>query len=403
MPWKMTIIITIVAMSIVTIAVVAAHLSLWFLWEALPDGYVRLAVKREHVAADAISSSIIPHIAPELSSYINDTRAFAVSNTQGEITFIAIPKNPLNVATQRKIARELNRGGWHVGRIGLAVVASDTTPDQPSAAKLIWNVSRRIITPGTQAPLALLEANKAGIPWYQERLAARIMAQRNEITIITAPDIQTALSLTPGAAAWPQQNEGIVLTLPGRFLGSLPGNLLPEWNRAMMKQLGFKNTEPHLLNNAAEHTLVTIESGEAWTAIAVNGNPTSFINRATEAIAAEESFHRLERRAFRLPDDTIGFELIPGTIQPPPDPENGSCQETIGLWLCREQNQAALATSQKAAENAAHQTTWRVRLSSQYVDGLPKLQSGSETYRVESIAATGDDKNAIIRLKIKTQ
>jgi hypothetical protein len=368
-------------------AVLTTHLSLWFLWEAAPAGDVRLAVSQSHAAGDTISEYALAWLVPELGPYRNDIRSFVISRQGENITLLAQPKFIFSPSTQREVARQLTRDGWQVERRGLALVARDHTGELPNPYLAALRAIRQQLR---FRPLALLEIGEGAVSWYRQPLAAAVTADGSEVTILTAPDIEHLPSKTV-PAGFPAAAE-MSFTLPGAPLAGLPPDVSAEWNALLVLRLGFKHTAPHLIGPAAGRDSVFLSITETGAAFGATGSTQSLKDTLQEALAAEEAYLRPQERAFRLPDGTIGREVVPGEERETTSPAPGSCTEAAALAVCTNGSAVAIGTTADRARQALEPGPWHVRLGEKYLRGLP--------FKLKAAAATGDSGTAVIHLKI---
>jgi hypothetical protein len=221
-----------------------------------------------------------------------------------------------------------------------------------------------------------------------------VHAEHDELLISIADELGQASQATAGqtASRVPEQGE-IALAVPGSALGNLPPEILREWNALLHSRLNFIHTAPDILAAASGQELVSLYLGEKGASLGVRGAPNAFLTATNKAIVAEEAYRRPEPRAFRLPDGTIGRELVPGEERETTAPQEGSCAETgIGVVVCRSGNAAAIGSGQDLALNSLKSAPWHILVGENYLKaaGLP----------VGAISAIGDSEGAIIRLKL---
>jgi hypothetical protein len=141
-----------------------------------------------------------------------------------------------------------------------------------------------------------------------------------------------------------------------------------------------------------EAILVSVQGQKA--VIAVVGDKAAFAADIRDAIKAEEPYTRPVKHAFRLPDGTIGFEIVAGEQRDTFSGPASACQQDYGLWLCQSNTAAALSNDRSLAEKSLNDTSWQVRLGSKHLADLP--------IPLQGLIATGSESSAVIHAKTKT-
>lgn len=168
-----------------------------------------------------------------------------------------------------------------------------------------------------------------------------------------------------------------VLSLPGSALRTLPTSLESSWDALFHQKLHFLKTKPAIFTQlaAADHAVVLLQGDNL--ALGFQPGSQDMARLLNELVQNEERYTRPLEQAFRLPDGTIGRELVPGL---PGDVfrerDATGCRAPLEgkttLWLCEREGMVILATDQSLAHQLpeANAAQWQM-----YVDGsaLPYL------------------------------
>ncbi|MBI4022463.1 MAG: hypothetical protein HY372_03825 [Candidatus Andersenbacteria bacterium] len=358
--------------------------SLWFLWAALPPGGIRLAIDQHQSEGRLLAGYLKPYLDPSISQIIKSSDKLAFSLNNDHLVISAVPRPVWSLHTQRAFTRQLRAQGWQVRRYGLAIFAARLAPsDDPPALPNRHTVSAEALRRRWQGDLPshplIIAAAKAGIsPNIAGPFTLLADKHADELRIAISPSSHVIpfhpieLLIAPDNYS-PIMKSDLSLALPSVYYSQLPEDLTFAWRNLLRQKFGFVRTAPNLLTIApsGNQNVIKIQiTGEDAT-LAIEGNNNAFVKNIQEAVRAEEAYARPERQAFRLPDKTFGFELVPGEPRGLfGDPSADLCRQDFGLWLCQEGERAALSTKAELARQALNAAPVHIHLANKYAQRL---------------------------------
>lgn len=301
---------------------------------------------------------------------------------------------------QASIQQVLMNNGWQVKRFGLLIRAArgENLPENASFREL---------------------AGK----FYQAPIPARAVALVSFTPTSSNKDVQSllgyirwetptrlALNLTKNSKvskryAFPNfQNKKLQVALPSAVLSYLPEKNTAPWETVIQKKLGFEKTHPNLRELIAKEQGVTlVMDGDNLGLGIQTQNPAAVANIFKAWFASEEAHRHPNRRAFRLPDGTIGYEKTAGAAAPafPSEFDHENCLESLlpdlKVWLCKGESSLSLSSQKSIAQqvrSALPGATWVLQLGQEYAESLPFAN-------LESVVASGDEAGGMLWLSFR--
>lgn len=350
--------------------------SLWLLWSALPDtAELRVATNSNSLLAQPLlqTTSALGDWFP-----LTSTRALAAALKADGSTLLAIR----TVFSKRyDVADRLREHGWHVTRFGPFIRAT-TQPENPLTwQETIAKLARVHVLGRTPLrPTLLLAATPAAWPWLNEPIEVVATGSAAHMHFLITAESDSGLPTEPAGlpASSPAAVSDLTLTLPSHYVSRLPPALQTAWNALLHQRLGLQHTTPDIASYVSQFEVTTITVRGDDAAVSVRGATDAFAEAATSWLQEDERRSRPVERAFRLPDGTVGYERVPGPVQPVLGPEQEGCSssviEDLPWWLCRSETTIAVGTSEALTREilaAPEATTW------QFVASLDKLQSAA--------------------------
>lgn len=340
-------------LAIISATVVFVH-SLWFLWALLPaNATLRFALDRTQPSQlEPAVPQYVP-LAHDLEPLTKHSSRFAYALTPHEQVLVVLPA--LNA--QISLPQSLAQAGWQVERLGLIIRAqrgqkedhqpSFTAAVQPALAdSLRWQRPLR--------PLALLES---------QGVTAIARRTHREITIT----VQPAGTIFPERATTSQAApDAIALVVPGSILKQLPRSLVLAWNSLLRQKFGFIKTKPDIMEELSDYStvLLGVQGKTVTVGVADAQAITTFASTVQRWSEDEDRYNRPVKRAFRLPDGSLGYELVPGPSRLvfQPDSVAAACLEPIAgratVTLCHHDNRLVVATAREQAQLGLQPAAW---------------------------------------------
>lgn len=352
----------------VVAAFVSIAISLWVPWFLLPEAPLKVAwtpVLRSLVT----SSTLLP---AEVSAHLVWHAAYA--RGEGE-TLVLLP----NMLGQMRLAAELANAGWQVQRLGWYVYA--TKGASPVTAAQVRQAGKSLVMDQLRSrqplyPSGLLEVAHMGAENIDPLLLI-VVKRGDAFRVVSTPAGSAAYAgpvVVPAFERWQVSAAGQLWQLDHKAF----------WNDIAWQQFGFKNTRPQMQAVLAQLPYAALVSPKQDQLAVVAEDPNQVLALAATAwVQEEERQTRLVNRAFRLPDNTIGYERVPGAAQPVFAPADaGGCQgpleQRTTLWLCQRNGVTVLGTSEVVAQEVLR--TWQQQQLAVVVGqaALTRLKSGCE-------------------------
>lgn len=402
------------------------HLSLWFLWSLLPPGEIQLAVDQSNQAVTNPLIKLLPTEIKDIAPDSTMSAKFAFSQSNDKITLLAIPSRPFLFSSHQALINHFNDKGWNSYHLGLIIIARPGQPaDKQELDRLshAWFRSARELIKFDRPfrPFIITEAAPGSIPFIDAPIALiGHTKQGNTINMLTAPTVSEISQNNIAKRTSPTRVNELQVAINSQSLSLLPAEMQQQWNTFYAVSLGFHQTKPKLIELLFQHETIYLSSQNNSSVIAISGNPQQFIDTIKGWVQAEEAYSRPQKRAFQLPDKTLGYEQVPGDPRDIFKYDDNQCQhaswftpqssksgvgpaplqenEMLHLWLCKNGNQAALAQNKEAALEAATQpiiedNQWRIHLGPQYAPSL-------SNQLLNSLSVTGNDTYTATQLQL---
>lgn len=372
------------------------HFSPWFFQGALPsDGDVQVVINttgsKQHLLLNlAQDVGLQQYLDPQM---IQASHKIGYATSADSKTLIILPK----LIKYRAIKNELEMAGWNVKQYGLVLKATQGQ-DQHSQAFIqtlrqatvkVWE--HRLNTPDIMATVKADTIPKVSFP-----VDLKGTLQNS--------GLKTSISLSGNSVGSVEEQEvldtgeGLYISLPSQILE----NIDPEiWEKMLQEHLGFKHTAPDIINGlkSGERVIMLIEEGRA--VIGVIGNDQPFATTARAWANQEFAYYTPTRKAFQLPDGTLGYEMraTEQEVAISPHADSDKCfppnQENIELWLCHKEDAVVLSTSKEAAMSALQPSDgWALKV------GRNILHKALSSQEIQGIQYMGDETGGALQIRI---
>ncbi|PIT98084.1 MAG: hypothetical protein COT71_02660 [Candidatus Andersenbacteria bacterium CG10_big_fil_rev_8_21_14_0_10_54_11] len=387
----------------------ALHRSLWNVWEIVPSGELTVAVNLSLPAVGLILDPAAAHLPEEAAAVQAYAARASLSRQEGGAETLVIVPHLFSLNPPQSFTEALTARGWQLGRRGQLIYAvrggGKAPADVLAAARAAL---RRFISAAYPKRPLLLAAAAPGrlLPSLNQPLAAVAAYHRaGEQVIVTAavaPSLSAALWTHHGQSDdWTDDTAAeagrLTVSIPGPVIAELPAAIQQQWQQLLTENLGLGETKEPLIPSFTQLQQLRLELMETGAAVTVWGNPDQFTQRITAILQAQDARRRPVTHSFRLPDGTLGYEKLPGPLQPvfTDTPDSDGCSAPLPdrspLWLCRQEDGVALAGSKDQAQAALQPSAgrWQASINGSYASliGIPKITS---------IKAGGEDSTAYL-------
>lgn len=297
--------------------------------------------------------------------------------------------------------------GLPAGAEGLPSLMTNQTPQEFMSLRERWRyvVAHRsarawwetIITLATRSvplhPAALFYTAK----WFEEPTLVMVTTDGTGVRIRADPVAEAYQTKSRLALPALPAADSLQVLLPGEALAALPEPLQEAWNSRLHANLGFTATKPAIIQELSRYDWIRIDIQGSLGAIGIIGANEAagkqWEARSTAWVVDEDRFRRPLTQAFRLPDGTLGREVVAGLPSMVwPSPARG---EAIGqarcltplpdkplFWLCEQALTPPMVGSTHVLANyhwhpeglpAAKKSDWQITIGKHFLTALPAV------------------------------
>lgn len=360
MPTKLIISVITLVLTVVFIIAVYFHISLWFLWYLLPEEKIKIAVNSTQPGSQIITDilSAFP-IKEDTVKLLNSAKRYSYAQTDKGSVIALVPKNPFLFKDRNLLINELRNNNWHTINFGLVIIGknNNSTPNLSSLRSVIINTYNKLLSrQHPYKPTIIAQSNNSSIPLLSgdTALVGVVSRKNKEFKAIIAPSLSNMPNFSISGPALPNQANHLTINIPGKSINAVSTKFSNEWNDIIYSKLGFSATSPPIISYMAVQQTSSMTITNEKAALAMIGDTNSLKGVFHQWMQEEEAHSRPQKHAFRLPDGTIGYELIKGETQPVLSaPDSSGClapiSEAIKLWLCQNDKGISIATSRADA------------------------------------------------------
>ncbi len=400
------ILITVLAPLVIIAAItLITHISMWFLWEMIPSGDIKIAVNNYLLPQNKLYETLDYQPVQKIKTSLKNTRRFALSTGKDNFILAVVPKNPFNISEQKQLRENLNRENLNTKRFGLLIFAAHNEQLPSYSIKLTskkffnsWQKQIRYLF--APRPLLVGRFQPSTIPFIDRPLSIiseishYARGQKTCLISYLAEELKhtkSASRLTvPSKEA--EENVDFKLSLPGKTFNHLPPGLISTWNNQIQQKLSFLNTTPDIVGEISAYQHIEISSTKEVFTITTKDNNNNFSEYLENIVRQEESYSRPQRKTFKLPDGTLGYEKIPGPTRAvfnparsqetlckhaswprPTEGQNKENNDYINIWMCEKNNLVSvsnkeLITVRNTAETSGkNNDLWQIKIGPQHL------------------------------------
>ncbi len=393
---------------LVVIAPLSLSSSLWFMSGFLPDASVEMIIgARHHRDFDAIRSAserlLLNHEDQAATVYFS--RYVTGIQAKGTV-LVGLP----TLRYQFTARERLKQSGWQVERIGWLLRAQRGDNQQPGknalqqAGRAVQFLFRHVAKQEQPfQPLALVAVQAKSLPLFDRDYVAVISLNKDTISVKAAFDTYSWDSVPAGgirATSAGLGSEQLFVLIPGKMFGRIPDKIFEETEARWLEDFGFRKTKPPLLSEFITQPQLFLRRSTREIAFGIEGDSQLFMKRIKEWFGKEVARDDPVRRAFNLPDGTVGFEYVAGKpVQPFTSSKSREGCEVATIrarqtWLCRAADFVILS-SPDPVENDQMEVSddgwWRINVPSQLLTSavfshISRVEAeGSDTYLKASL------------------
>lgn len=379
------IISSLITLLVVGVAAIISFYSTWFYFDLLPNQRdFALGLRPTQTVTSLMTLSELNNdpIAP-IIDIISLASRVAYSKTSDFESVIMLPK----ILRQGEARRKLSLEGWQYKTFGPLLFAQRGLAETDVPGSLPARVMRALINPWQQYLAASLPLNPPilisapHVPLSEDIRGFTVISQASKSGIhisMKAVDTQKKADDSVYATLRAGQHEDSntfqkyqFAALPSKLLKVIPKDIKNAVFEKSIRDLGFTFTSSRIMKDIVKLEILLAYQGEGATALGTHKEPDSFIKQAKAWVVAEESYHYPQKRAFQLPDGTLGYEIRPSKPASKWVNVENNCQYLKGKektwWLCQSATAAVISNKVEIARAAMmrlDQSSWQLHLAS---------------------------------------
>jgi hypothetical protein len=348
--------------SIAAVLLVASlYFSTWLYWNMLPGDKTEafaIAYIQPHAGLLASSPYVQTLLADKSLQNLNRLNYLAYSRGARGETIVVVPR----LLSYASVEQELLHEGWHVQRNAFVIegqrsLARDATMDFNSLPSLFvalrHTLAQNMLHPTHAFPLAIgsmsIQDASYNIVLYNHRqdvAGSLIRGSSDRASVAVLPSIPFSEASTPA---------DLEVSIYSGLLDTIDTPFFHQWEEKMWQSLHLEKTRPNLTGLLGDQASLYVATRGADTVLRVTDTSSAAaLSIMSGWINKEDAYFRPQKRVFKLPDGSIGYEVIPGNIKDimsVPDADNcrkGVLKE-VSLWVCLKGDSAAISTTKDLA------------------------------------------------------
>ncbi len=361
MSWKPFLYVLIPLLVVVVIAL-WIHLSTWFLWSLLPESDIKIALNYTQPGTAMISDLLL--LSPlhgELQPVINQARRIAYLQNNDASAIAVIPSNPFLFSERSRVKQQLIANNWQTSSYGLIIIGKKGPTPVNSLPVILRETYRKLYSRQFPYQPAVIAVNKSDALSPGIILDAALIGvatnRGQEIKFAFAQTLSDLPVFSITSPPLPAGDDYLSLNLSGTNIQSIVAQFNLKWDDLLSTKLGLIKTKPALTALLASQQTVSLTISGSNISIAMIGEPNTLKNTISHWLSNEEAFSRPQKNAFKLPDGTLGYELVKGPLLSVlSEPDQTGCQApaspNVKLWLCQSSQGVSFGTSQSSAQQA---------------------------------------------------
>jgi hypothetical protein len=379
--------------SIILLTAIILINSPWFLWHIIPqEGSIRISANTSLISPLAHVVREYNPAVVDITPYIIPARRIAYVRQGEEEVIVLAPK-----LTHFQEAREvLTNQGWHQLQWGLFLIGRREALNSNLIAKPSVSRTLSAFFASLNSVIKHIGNKTVAISQVRGGSIAGVTSDLAALTIYSKEGIYTKaeLSTLDIPSFTPKDREEItkisseerdVLALSSKMLAYIP-NQKNELIGETLKNIGFSITVDKITIDASRFSSLLVTRNGNSQALGVKEDKTGFITQAKKWVGNEEGYNYPQKRAFKLPDGTLGYEMVPSKPTSGWTNTGDSCEYLTGKektwWICAGTDSAAISNIKQNAQDILS------GVSNQYqILKIAKIREDQPQNRIKSVIA----------------
>ncbi|MBI3255902.1 MAG: hypothetical protein HYZ63_02930 [Candidatus Andersenbacteria bacterium] len=384
-------------------------LSTWFYWSLLPTtGNIAISAESGRHLGSFIAladSAALP--AEHVMMYTRVASRLAYTDGPNGQFLIMLPKLLLHGQAKEMVIKE----GWQYQKFGIMLIAKRGTGSEELGAKTqVSSIVRAFWLPWQQLlwhgqafrPPVVIVAKPDAINGLKNGLVATSQYQEGGVyakitfTYPATPEFSEIQHINKATAD--NNTPYNFLALQRQMLAYIPTRQKNTLLHSIISQIGFTKTNDRLVKEVADMPSITLYQNAGHASLGSQENAEVFMKTARAWVESEDAYNYPQRRAFKLPDGTLGYETRPSKPDSNWVNTDNNCQYFNGKektwWVCSANGKAVLSNTQAAASQAiSHQQTGYQQLH------LAQLKGEKAEIGIEMVDIKGKENSIEIYIK----
>lgn len=295
----------------VVLFLVSACNSLWFLQGLLGDapGQYLIGYRTSAVTSQVLGKGLLGQVERFIPRVSGEYSRFVYKKDEQGQYIAGVPK----LTSQLSIVKRLEAQSWKVRRIGWIVIARNSSTAAMPESRISYAAKNVLhaITVGHLPlnPVSIIQLN-VGV-----ENPFSLYAEKNYKGLHLTINKQSADFFRGDSGRMkknPLLEETTFVALQRDVLPYMPSGFLNAIERKLSDAMRFTKTNPRMLEGFLSKGLVEIAINKDSVAIGVISTDSSPASLVNEWINTEQGTRHPKKKAFSLPDKTLGYEYIPG-------------------------------------------------------------------------------------------
>ncbi len=387
----------------------------WFIWDLLPsDGEIALSVNVkaiEPLISAAKGYEQDNKFLESLEPYLTSAQRIAYAK-KGDTEFIVLAPKWFSLRQAKEV---LSEKGWQQAQWATLIFATRGQNNSESANKNhLSSIINAFLMPWKQAflnkqqirPIGILKAKAGTFPGLTKDISLIGTHKKDEIVIVVSLEPhEKTISKFPQFSSEEREklkfdvDSNDLLALPAELLANIPTNQKNQIILNALEEIGFKTTASKALPEILKLDSIIIKTKGENIALGTKNHGNIFIKEAQAWVEREESYNYPQKRAFKLPDGTLGNELRPSKPDIAWVNTGENCAYFAGKektwWLCGEDKKAILGTSKEIT-----QTSIRAVNDNYFQLQLAQIKQKQPTLPIKSLSGIGTEEKAIFLIRV---
>jgi len=358
--------------------------TLWFYSALLPDS--------KYAATVGFADNKIPALVPEaaykqITGLDKDNEVISLFGSyivakqaqEQQVVIIGVP----TIKGQFRVKGVVANNGWIYQRLGHIVVIQ--MRDKENAENVAFETKSILLRYWLKLAANNWTINPAAILSVSRSYSETVDAEYDLYASVDDNAIEITGRRSDGSKIGSKTEDYQTLVKPegdlyiksaGSYVDKIPEHISANLERQLTSSLGLGHTVIQFSALLRQQNQIIVSVNDNVT-IAGQGFPNEFRQEIIAAVSNENAHLNPVKKAFKLPDGTLGYEYVPGEVDTQVEVgEDGCAQHAYdghSIWLCEGNNSISASNSRDSAKNNINlldQYGWQISINKPYINEL---------------------------------